>query len=107
MSQFFVGQRVRIQWCVSAPELDGTEGVVVPLPTFLPHFDNSSGAEFAVSPDLWGAPFERINDDGTADWFGPYPDQLEPILDPGAAPSEYATLADLLTSLGTPVEIAE
>lgn len=75
MAKFFVGQRVRIKYSTTWPELNGTEGRIVDL--------NDISAE--VAPDCWGTsdcPYPQYG----ADYFGPYLYQLEPIVDDGSVP---------------------
>lgn len=90
MSRFFVGQRVRVKWAhspVGAPHV-GREAVVTEIIEL-----QFVGYGLDISPVEWA-------DGRWLCWVG---DQLEPILPEGAAPSEFATLADLLTSLDAPV----
>lgn len=90
MSAFYVGQRVRHRYTISG---------IVPV-----------GAEGRIEEIQVG----RKTDVGTADCRVRWAclsdcrawsrfDQLEPILPEGAVPSEFTTLADLLTSLNVEV----
>lgn len=89
MSRFFVGQRVRVKWCMALPELGGRETRITgPMIEFFNAFTGreSEGYPVELHPN-----------------FYPAPHQLEPILPEGAAPSEFTTLADLLSSLSIEV----
>ena len=91
MARFFVGQRVRIKWSALCPGLAGQEGRIVPLPTHMVRFVNPEGRPWAVAPEAWGAPY-RTN---PGDWFGPYEEQLEPILPSGHAACDEDFKRDL------------
>lgn len=96
MSRFFVGQRVRILWSLGWPELAGQEGrIVARSPT--PGIERRS--EWLVAPDCWGTFIAPVRAPSGGKRFGPCSDQLEPILPEGHAPSEFASLRDLLDAL--------
>lgn len=103
MKRLYVGCRVRILWSRGWPELAGQEGRIVPVPSSPSPFIRIDGGEnfpWAVAPDSWGsaiAPYESRNGGG---WFGPLPDQLEPIIDPGHQVISWADMADLWTPSG-------
>lgn len=97
MSRFYVGQRVRIKWSKHWPELGGQEGRIVGRPMTR---GSEGGSDWRVAPDCWGtesAPRPGLY--GRIGYFAPGSDQLEPIQPEGAAPSEFKTLHDLLSSL--------
>lgn len=86
MSRFFVGQRVRVKFAhtpAGAPCV-GREAVINDIIEL-----KFVGYGLDISPIEWDGEMWRC-------WAA---DQLEPILPEGAAPSEFTTLADLLTSL--------
>lgn len=76
MAKFFVGQRVRIKYSTTWPELNGQEGVIVDL----------GDGEAEVAPNCWGTSICPYPKEDTADWFGPYIHQLEPIMPEGHEP---------------------
>lgn len=80
MSRFFVGQRVRIKYSLTWPELDGTEGVIQ-------GFDDG---DLLVAPDSWGSEVCPYPDIDTEQYFAPYPEQVEPLLPEGSMPSEFS-----------------
>lgn len=83
MSRFFIGQRVRVIASEGGnPHLIGTETRVI---------DRIDSKYIIDLRDLNGCNY----------WA--YEHQLTPILPPGHQPSEFATLADLLTSLNVSV----
>ena len=80
MATFFLGQRVRIRYCLFRPELSGRETRVTgPLQQFVrPNGEPYMGYDVEIDPD-----------------FGPKPDQLEPILPSGHRAGDYS-LSELL-----------
>lgn len=87
MNRFFVGQRVRHVRTVSGRVPVGAEGVIREIGTVI------TWAGPADCRVLWRG-YEHLFA-STATGF----DQIEPILPEGAAPSEFTTLHDLLSSL--------
>jgi len=81
MTRFYVGQRVRIKWSYSWPELAGKQGIVT---GFVDKISPISGlnCEYAVTPD--GYESNRLphkNSKTGFHRFCPNRDQLEPITD--------------------------
>lgn len=86
MSRFYVGQRVRILWSLTWPELDGNTGVI-----FAPasHGKTPDGVpmeyagDWLVVPDAWPdgyCPTEATKGGGRM-WFCPDSEQLTPAYD--------------------------
>lgn len=97
MKRLYVGCRVRILWSRKFPELAGQEGRIVPVPTGINPFNghtytNLSGRPWAVAPDCWGHPSPPS---GESYWFSPFPEQLEPIQDPGHQVISWADMEGL------------
>lgn len=87
VKKLFVGQRVRILWSNSWPELAGEQGVIVAKA-------EDSGlngiSEWDVKPDCWDDPFAPYLSREGANFFSPNSSQLEPILPQGAQPLGYS-----------------
>lgn len=79
MAQFFVGQRVRIKWCHTLPDLAGREGTIVGAADHARWPTNADGRAdyWLVRPDGWESSFSAEY----ARHFGPSSDQLEPLTD--------------------------
>lgn len=100
MAKFFVGQRVRILFAHTWPELAGQEGRIVGKST-TKGFRGES--EWQVAPDCWGtweAPTPVIKTDVNGNlhrvrWFAPNSSQLEPILPEGHKPCDESFKEEL------------
>jgi hypothetical protein len=75
MSKFYVGQRVRIRWCLSWPELAGAEGVIVGRKTCT-DLKTWKLMDWEVAPDAWG---DSSAPGSCGRYFAPSSDQLEPL----------------------------
>lgn len=83
MAKFYVGQRVRIKYSPTYPELGGQEGTILCLPKDHPRFAPDrypwwNIAEWIVVPDSWGSEYSP-EEKGI---FCPISDQLEPLIKP-------------------------
>lgn len=100
MKALFVGQRVRILFSHTWPELAGQEGRIVGKST---EKGLSGISEWQVAPDCWGTweaptPVIRFGADGNprrVRWFAPNSSQLEPILPEGHKPCEESFKEEL------------
>lgn len=90
MSKFYVGQRVRIKWSESRPELNGTEGAIVGLDTKATD-GKTIWTGYNVAPDLWGS----CRDKPGAAKFCPRPEQLEPLSPPKQELSSWEKFEEL------------
>lgn len=84
MAKFYVGQRVRIKWSISWPELAGEVGTIVGADEYCSWHPKAGQKCWVVSPDVWGshiAPVPAEVDGHIAHQFGPGEDQLEPATD--------------------------
>lgn len=100
MAKFKVGDRVRILWSNSWPELAGKDGVIEAAS---PSRGALGTSDWLVAPSEWGthmAPYPGIIG---GDCFGPNSSQLEPILYNGAQPSEFS-YSELMDNLRTKVQ---
>ena len=86
MATFFVGQRVRIKWSISWPELAGEQGIIVGR---TPNSGPIGASEWLVAPDRWGKEFAPEGVAHSPDRFGPSSDQLEPIQPEGHKAVEW------------------
>lgn len=78
MTRFFVGQRVRIRWSLTWPELNGQSGRIIARLTedqrrYLPA---GHSGEWEVAPDAWGG---SASPDAVG-FFFPASEQLDPLV---------------------------
>jgi hypothetical protein len=85
MATFRVGQRVRIKRSYAWPELNGTQGTMVPRPNGVTNLGHISDTGLSCAPDAWGSKFHptEVNEFGGTVSFEPDAEQLEPIVDDG------------------------
>lgn len=95
MVRLFIGQRVRILYSKSFPEISGLQGRIIGNDV---SFAVSRSSQWQVAPDLWGS---DLSPNG-AGRFAPNSSQLEPILPEGAQPSEFS-FTELMDNLGVVV----
>ena len=81
MARLFVGQRVRILWSESWPELAGQEGRIIGRAD--PGLATDPRCEWRVAPDAWGTDFAPGSPAYGPNSFWPNSSQLEPILPDG------------------------
>lgn len=91
MAKFKIGQRVRIKWSYTWPELNGTAGTIVDI--FPIDIEEAQQYTPPISPgtlihvlycDKWGGVVHADNSQ-----FAPVADQLEPIVDLDAKARSY------------------
>jgi hypothetical protein len=91
MSGFFIGQRVRIRWSLTWPDLNGQTGRITAKISdaqrrYLPA---GHSGQWEVAPDAWGG---SASPDGLG-FFFPASEQLDPLTPEGMHPAEWADCA--------------
>ena len=101
MPKFFVGQRVRILYSLSWPELKGLEGRVTATGCTIGGGCYAGRDAVLVAPDIWGTAYAPYIGSEGGNIFAPTSDQLEPILPEGhkAGDFSYEKLLDHLKEL--------
>jgi hypothetical protein len=91
MSGFFVGQRVRIRWSLTWPDLHGQTGRIVARLTDAQRQYLPAGhtGEWEVAPDAWGG---SASPDALG-FFFPASEQLDPLTPEGMLLVEWADCA--------------
>lgn len=103
MARFFVGQRVRIKWSDTWPELSGQEGRVESVGAVITGGTKRGTPGVVVAPDCWGSSLSPWPVHGGLNRFCPTQEQLEPILPDGHRASDFTNVHDLLESLSKEV----
>lgn len=100
MAKFFVGQRVRVKWVLTAKNasLVGAETHIVTAIPLIRWTDGYEGSGYVLHCKKEERKFDPSKNKILCEGIW-RESQLEPILPEGAAPSEFTTLADLLASL--------
>jgi hypothetical protein len=88
---FFVGQRIRIRWSLTWPELTGQPGRIIAKVSeaqrqYLPA---GHSGEWEVAPDTWGGSASPDE----AGYFFPSSEQLDPLMPDDMQPVEWSDCA--------------